>query len=158
MKSNRSYTIDASVFIKIIIKEDDSHLALKLMHSIKESKIINPTLFEYEIMRICITTNTEIALVTDLLYAYKMSNLELKQPTLKDINKAKEIMDECKNVGMPSFYDAIYHAIAINNGSTFVTADNKYFHKVCEAFNESKGMESTILNNIMLLRQFLSPT
>jgi len=67
---NNIYTIDASVFIKIIIKEHDSNLALQFMHSIKESKIINPTLFEYEMIRICISNNIDIELLTTFLDQY----------------------------------------------------------------------------------------
>lgn len=126
---NNIYTIDASVFIKIIIKEHDSELALQFMHSIKESKIINPTLFEYEMIRICISNNIDIELLTTFLDQYKSVNLELKRPSLNDINKAKEIMYSCRDVGMPSFYDAIYHAIAINHNATFITADKKYYNK-----------------------------
>lgn len=126
---NDIYTIDASVFIKIMIKEDDSHLALRLMHDISKFKIINPALFEYEIIRICLSNNVDMELVTKLLDTYINSRLELKRPSLKDTNKAKEIMESCRHVGMPSFYDAIYHAIAINNNALFVTADKKYYEK-----------------------------
>jgi len=41
-----------------------------------------------------------------------------------------------------SFYDAAYHALALNTGGTFITADKKYYEKT-----KSEG-------NIMLLKNY----
>ena len=136
MKINQEYmkkfTIDNSVFVKTILEEEGTETALSLIEYLEKSnaKIINPTLFEYEITKVAIGKNVDLNALNQLLSDYKQANLILLNPTIKHNMKAKEIIASCeKSQGLPSYYDAIYHAIALVEGGTLVTADEKYYTK-----------------------------
>jgi predicted nucleic acid-binding protein len=128
----KKFTIDNSVFVKTILEEEGTETALSLIEYLEKSnaKIINPTLFEYEITKVAIGKNVDLNALNQLLSDYKQANLTLLNPTIKHNMKAKEIIASCKKEnGFPSYYDAIYHAIALVEGGTLITADEKYYNK-----------------------------
>lgn len=55
-----------------------------------------------------------------------VSNIIEHQLTLNLANLVFQIMNQYKGI---SFYDASYHALAIQEKGTFITADEKYFKK-----------------------------
>jgi len=132
INSFKKFTIDASVFAKIFINETLSDRALELVLSIQRNNhiIINPSLFEYELIRVAITNGVDLDVFNRTLTDYKKTNLILLSPNSHHIKRAKKMIDTCrtKNISI-SFYDAIYHAIALEEEAIFITADEKYYFK-----------------------------
>lgn len=125
-------TIDNSVFLKLFLEEELSDEVENLFNIIvdKKWKIINPTLFEYELYKTVIMGRCNVGDVFSYIEDLEDGTLNAVSLTLRDIEKAREIVGSSqRNDNLPSFYDAIYHAIAINNSSIFITADTKYYNK-----------------------------
>jgi len=128
----KKFTIDNSVFIKILALEEGRQEVLDLFDHLEDYgyKIINPTLFQYEFFKVCITKNLDLKLAHEVIDRHLEVNMELLNPTIKHNIKAKEIIASCKKEnGFPSYYDAIYHAMALVEGGKLVTADEKYYNK-----------------------------
>ena len=47
-----------------------------------------------------------------------------------------------KKSGFPSFYDCIYHALAIHEKCTFITSDEKHFDKTHKKFGHVKLLKN----------------
>lgn len=132
LQLSETLVVDSSVFIKIFIEEHDSVIARKLISQVNKSDsfIIIPSIFEYEIIsaikRSKLPFEFLYPIIKDQIKAsFKIINLEEKI-----IRKAFEISN-IGNIksGFPSFYDAVYHALAIINNCDFITADKKYYDK-----------------------------
>jgi predicted nucleic acid-binding protein len=91
--------------------------------------ILAPTLF-YEILASAIYTKVDIVKVYALLEKQQKINLKLVEPDFASLQTAKAITDTGHpKSGYPSFYDAVYHALAINHDCKFITADVKHYEK-----------------------------
>jgi predicted nucleic acid-binding protein len=68
--------------------------------------------------------------------ALKKTNLKIIELEENIIQKSLKItqMGHDKS-GFPSFYDSVYHAIAIENNCDFITADKVHFDKVKQLGN-----------------------
>jgi predicted nucleic acid-binding protein len=124
--------IDASVFLKLIIDEEDTKLARKLIKQIHEEEyqIILPRLFEYEIAKAGIILGLNVSFIFEILTDFLNTGVILKDLDSKLLETASKIVAKGSvKSGFPSFYQAIYHSIAINEKATFITADKKYFTK-----------------------------
>lgn len=120
--------VDTSVFIKWLIKETEGQ---KEAEKLKEDfvsqkiKIVIPSICLWEInnylgQKLEINEATAIFSVF-LLYHFKEVRMDLKLASL-----AFRIM---KSAPKTSFYDASYHALALNVGGTYITADQKYYEQ-----------------------------
>lgn len=118
------YILDASVLIKWFTHEEHRENALKLRADFLEDKIEigTPTLTFYEIMNYATRKDPGRALL--FLSQIQMLNMTNFFQTIENTSTAMEIMIKFPKI---SFYDAIYHAIAINHNGTFITADEKYY-------------------------------
>lgn len=121
------YVIDASVLIKwFIIEVEDRQQALKIKedHVNKIIQLVMPSACLYE------TLNTlgrkTPAMAPLILSEILMLNIEEYHLNLENSCRALSIMQKFSGV---SFYDASYHAIAIENNGIFVTADENYYKK-----------------------------
>ena len=124
--------IDACVFAKIFIKEPDREQAIALLRALadKDITIVVPQLFFYEIMSVAKYGNIDISHVLQILETYKKTNLQLLEPDLNTLKTAVAITDKGHpKSGYPSFYDAIYHAMALSLDCLFITADKRYYEK-----------------------------
>lgn len=70
--------------------------------------------------------NDAIEFFSDLL----VSNVEQCNLTLESANLAFQLMQKYRGI---SFYDAGYHALALQQGALFITADEKYYKKTKKA-------------------------
>jgi predicted nucleic acid-binding protein len=105
--------------------------------------VIAPRLFVYEVLGIAQLNDYPAEKVNALITGFEETRLKLIEPDITCIEKAFDI---CKighiKSGFPSFYDAIYHALAILNNCYFVTADKRHFSKTSQ------------LGNIVLLKDW----
>jgi len=124
--------IDACVFAKLYIQEPDREQAIALLKTLVDKKImiIVPQLFFYEIISVAKYGNIEVSYVLNVLQTYQKNNLQLLEPDLNMLKTAIAITDSGHpKSGYPSFYDAIYHAMALCLDCMFITADKRYYEK-----------------------------
>lgn len=124
--------VDANVFIKIFAPEPDSQTAREFLSFCNQNDIvfIAPTLFEYEVIGVCVQKGVDLDKLLSSLNVYYKANLSLYEPTLDDWQLATKIcQDGNAKSGYPSMYDSIYQAMAINRNITFVSADTRHIAK-----------------------------
>jgi predicted nucleic acid-binding protein len=125
--------IDSSVFLKQFLHEKDSKKTTTFLEKILRDnfKIIVPDLLVYEILSVVIRQkNVDLSEVVDFLDSAQKSELFLEKLSTDLIDKAKKIaLSGNEKSGFPSFYDSVYHALAIINKCDFVTADKKHYDK-----------------------------
>lgn len=132
MEENKNlYIVDASVILKWFLKnENDAEIALKVRndYAAKRVDLAVPTHSFYEVMNTLGMKAPDDALTfLSQLYILRLEEYNLG---IEIASKAQELMNKFKGV---TFYDAVYHALAIKLGGTFITADNKYFEKTKSA-------------------------
>jgi len=128
MVTSNLYVPDASVILKWVLtsqEETDRDTALMLLNSwvAGECEFILPSLWMYEVGNI-IGRNIpdKAAAVMELLLDYRFSEAPI---TPVVAGRTLAIMAGC---GV-TFYDAVYHAIALERRGTLVTADAAYMKK-----------------------------
>ncbi len=134
------YIIDASVALKwAMVEGEDLEKALLLKTLIKKRLIdaLVPSLFFYEILNSLGRKKPELALV--FFSQIKMTRILECRLTTAEILTAIQLM---KKYPKTSFYDTAYHALAIHEGGTFITSDEKYYETT-----KKRG-------NIVLLKKF----
>ena len=137
--------LDSCVFNKLFLQEPGSQQALDLINTLteKDINVIAPGLFVYEVLAIAQLNDYPAEQVNALITGFEETRLKLIDPDITCIEKAFDI---CKTghikSGFPSFYDAVYHALAILNNCYFVTADKRHFSKTSQ------------LGNIVLLKDW----
>lgn len=137
--------LDSCVFNKLFLQEPETDTAIALIKHLtaKAYEIFAPSLFLYEVLAVAKVNKVD----TQQIYAIivKLQNLGLQLIELNPviIEKALTICDVGHDKsGFPSFYDAVYHALAILNNCYFVTADKRHFSKTSQ------------LGNIVLLKDW----
>lgn len=127
-----SVVIDANVFVKLLHAEYDSPLAFDFLDYCiaHDVLIVVPTLFDYEVISVCVRLHIELNEILTLLADYRATNLVLQVPDFDDWQLATKIcQDGNAKSGYPSMYDSIYQAMAINRNITFVSADTRHIAK-----------------------------
>jgi predicted nucleic acid-binding protein len=116
---------DASVLLKWIIKEEkwqEQAFLLKDQFGRSEVNIIVPSHCFAEICNILGRGMKDQAI--SFISYLTVSEIEEHNLTLNLASAAFGLMKKYSGI---SFYDAAYHALAIQEGGIFVTADEKYF-------------------------------
>jgi predicted nucleic acid-binding protein len=121
---------DASVILKWVLPDDEpeQEKALLLLNRWIEDKfrILLPPLWLFEVGNVLGLKRPETAhLILQNLLDYEFEECEM---SVTLCNRTLQIMKECKT----SFYDTVYHALAIQEEGLFVTADEVYFRKAKE--------------------------
>jgi len=108
---------DSNVFIKLFVNEKDSQEAKNFFITCAEMnlKLVVPELFKYEIAETTRDCGQPLQHVFDALD--KMT---------------RSILNGHPKSGFASMYDSIFHAVAINSGGVFVTADHRHYAKAKE--------------------------
>lgn len=122
---------DASVLLKWVLprqNEDSVEQALAIAKGFADNhiRLLLPTLWVYEVGNVLALKQPAIA-EEQLLRLRQMVMPEVA-PNEQTIREAIRLVAD-KRV---SFYDAIYHAVAITSQGIFVTADDKYVRAVGE--------------------------
>ena len=123
---------DSNVFMKLLFEEFDSHEAKVFFKTcaLSETQLLVPELFKYEIAEVTRYFNTPLSKTLDLFDAHEQSILTVISPTKAMWLLAEEITQQGhQKSGYPSIYDSIYHAIAIKEKATFITADKRHYQK-----------------------------
>lgn len=126
--SCKKFVIDASIVIKWFADdEEDGDSAKQLNEDFQNAKVtlLAPALVAWELGNFFGRVFTESAAIQsfNIFKNYGVTQLML---SLEGTAMAFQIMKKCPGV---SFYDASYHALAIQHEAVFLTADKKYFDK-----------------------------
>lgn len=119
---------DSSVLIKWCVKEEeDREQVVKMQQDFVDDKfkILVPMLIDWEINNF-LGRSFDPSTASSKYSNFKMLQLTSVTPTLELSHEAFKIMKKCPGV---SFYNASYHALAIQHEAVFLTADKKYFDK-----------------------------
>jgi predicted nucleic acid-binding protein len=124
--------IDASLFGKLFLEESDRDRVNELIeHSINHNTaLLAPTLIIYEALSIGIRHNVPFDQILGLLDRICAGGLEVVEPSRAELLRAEQITTTgSKGAGYPALTDSVYHAMAIERGGVFVTADRRHVAK-----------------------------
>lgn len=128
MNTAALFVPDASVILKWAFRsadENDCDKALELLNRwlAGECELVLPSLWVYECGNVLGLKAPDIAPeIMEVFLGYRFDEC----PMTATISSATlRIMNECK----VTFYDAVYHAVALEKGATLVTADVAYYRK-----------------------------
>lgn len=132
---------DASVIIKWVLRNDeaDREKAFLILSGWLEGKyeIFLPSLWFFEVGNIISRREPRLANeIMKRLLDFEFNEVKMTEPLL---NLTLDLVADKK----ATFYDAIYHAIAIHEKGRFVTADKDYFDRV------------NVKGSIQLLKNFI---
>jgi predicted nucleic acid-binding protein len=119
---------DASVLLKWALRSDDeadTDNALTILSAWLEGRIriILPQLWAFEVGNVLMMKNPALAdEIMEVLLGY---DFEESETTMGLCREAFALMRQYK----VTFYDAAYHAVAILNNGSFVTADEAYVRR-----------------------------
>lgn len=134
------YVLDSCVILKWIFdQEDDAKIALHILDQLVsgEIRVAVPVHSYFEVTNILAIKKFDDIL--NFISRLLQLGVEEYQYTLALTSKALEIMKKSSGV---VYYDAVYHALAMKIGGTFITADENYFKK------------SSNLKQIIMLRDY----
>lgn len=129
--TNNIIILDSSVFLKQFLNESDREMAIDFIRQkiSQECQIMVPDLFYYEVLSIA-SMHKRFEEIYETFAYYEKNILKIIRPNTKITVLARKITEKGHNKsGFPSFYDAIYHALAIENNCDFITSDKKYYEK-----------------------------
>jgi predicted nucleic acid-binding protein len=119
---------DASIILKWLLpgpEEEDSDRALQIRDAfvLGKNSLHVPSLWYFEVGNTLARKFPEYAEpLLETVMDLSMEENSIRLETLKTTLALTQRFDV-------TFYDASYHAVAINRGGTFITADRKYFSK-----------------------------
>ena len=120
--------LDASIILKVIFEEQDTHLALQLRenHVTGKEKIAAPELIFYEIANV-LAIKTPLSVKSASSALNEIFNLEIETFTLG----VEEFLSSISfsHIYKISVYDASYMILADRLNCNFITADVKLFKK-----------------------------
>lgn len=124
--SKKFFVLDASVILKWITEEKDSRKAFEIRSDFFDEKI-NLGIASHTFTEV---VNTVARKFPEKAPGFFMDLLDLGmteyRTDLDIVFTGTEIMQKCEKV---SFYDTVYHALALKFGGTFITADEDYYKK-----------------------------
>ena len=118
---------DASVILKWVLRDEEDHdyaFALLKGWINQEHEFILPSLWLYEVGNVLgMKRPKDAERILDILLEYEFMEYHI---TKEITTFAFSLMREFKGV---TFYDTIYHVIALRESGVMVTADKAYFDK-----------------------------
>ena len=123
----RTIIPDASIILKWSLEkeqEPDFPKAFSLLEQFLEGKIriLLPTLWRYEVGNILgLKQPSQAKAIMQALFDYQFDEVSLDQDYCF---RVLDFLKELKNI---SFYDACYHALAIQKNGICITADHLYY-------------------------------
>ncbi len=130
--TKQKVVIDANVLIKLFCEETDTATAQALFEYLvlEGIEICAPHLIITETMNVCLAKKVDSKTVLNFFEAQLNNTLRLVDLDLDVVRKACEIAESGHaKSGFPSFNDSIYHAVAITEDATLITADHRHYEK-----------------------------
>lgn len=124
--------IDANVIGKLFLQEDDRQIAHDFIAAVvaNQHKLFAPSLLILEVFGIAIHHGLDFVIPQKILASLEASILTVIEPNRTLWERAYTIAQTGnKKAGYPSLQDSIYHALAIQTGGTFITADKRHLAK-----------------------------
>jgi len=127
MEENKLITIDASVLLKWLIAESEDMEQAVLLRTHFEKKKVEFIVPSFCFAEVCNILYRKVPHAAIEFYSYILElQITEHQLSFNIVNIAFKLMEQYHAV---SFYDASYHALAILENGTFITADKKYYEK-----------------------------
>ena len=136
--------IDASVFNKLFLKEDDTPDAQAFLKAAITARapLLAPTLLRLEMCKVALHYGVAFSVPLEILNAHIAVGLELIDPSDVIWEQAETISHHGhKKSGFPSLEDSLYHALAIRAGGIFVTADTRHLAKTVADFGHAVALK-----------------
>lgn len=128
-----SLVLDASILVKLFRREEDSGIAKAAITSWAERQrqLLAPHLVVYETLSVALHYKVPFGIPLGLIADLRRTGLRLVHPTMQELKRAEAIarLRPQPQARPPQLRDSIYHAMAIERGGTFVTADLKHVEK-----------------------------
>lgn len=124
--------IDTSVFNKLYLDEADSDQAVALFRraTVHEFALEAPDLLYLEVISTANSYKVPIDYVVQLLDFQTRYLLPLRALNRVEMRKAIEITQQGHpQSGYPAIYDSVFHAMALCNDATLITADKRHYEK-----------------------------
>lgn len=124
--------IDASVFAKLFLDEEDSEEAVGFFRFAERQflTLMAPALFLYEVLALAGPSVVGSNVAYEKILKLSVSGFQLIEIGDKVIRMALQISNSGHpKSGYPTFYDSAYHALALVNGGIFLTSDQRHVAK-----------------------------
>ena len=124
--------IDASVFIMLFRDEEETAAAREMLDALiaRAQPFLAPSIALYEVLSNALHYERPFTEVADFFSALQPLGLSLEELTRADLSRAETICTaRAPTGGYATLIDSIYHAMAIERGGTFVTADRRHVDK-----------------------------
>lgn len=124
--------IDSSVFVKLLVAEDDSAVARAFMIACHQHGVDfgAPDLFRFEVLGFALHHGIPFPHVRELIEIQEAAGFQIHPLSADVIDRAETIARHGnKKAGYPSLQDSLYHALAIATDGIFVTADRRHLDK-----------------------------
>ena len=118
--------VDASVFIKLFVAEDDSEQAARFL-SENKGALYAPSLLLHEILKNALHHEVPVSDIYRLLDATETKLMNQTQDVSERAFQIAKIGS--KEQGRPTLEDSVYHALALELGATFLTADRRHYER-----------------------------
>jgi predicted nucleic acid-binding protein len=125
------YVVDSSVFNKLYLdepgKEQANYLFVRARRG--EVRLLAPDLLCLEVLNTAQRTEASVEKIAELIEKLRPL-IEIRPANDQEYRKAIEIMQQGhQKSGYPSIYDSLFHALALCNNGTLVTADRRHIVK-----------------------------
>lgn len=126
------FVIDASVLVKLFRTEEDSELARDGVCACLQRRVplLSPGIVLYEVLTVALHYEIPFEIPITFLSDMRKAGFTIVEPNSEELLRAHRIASSRhEGRGHPGLEDSIYHAVAIERGGTFVTADRKHVEK-----------------------------
>lgn len=123
---------DASVFVKLFHEEEGSERAHTLFSFAlrKGMAFLAPEILRYEALGAALYYGVEFGRIAALVSDFKAGGFAIVEPDAEELLLAEKIATtSAPGGGYPDLFDSIYHAMALNRGGVFITADRRHIAK-----------------------------
>lgn len=120
--------LDASAMLAFVLREPSAPLVDEVFDLFASGRldIVEPSLWYYEVGNTLHQKRSLLPNEGAILYTFSLLKdvgFRTKEPDVKEIEQAFAILGKHRSL---TFYDAIYHAMAIVHRGVYITADDRY--------------------------------